>query len=57
MLLDEPASALDSENSRSVLEAIMDYAADKTVVHVTHQAQHLEGYTKVYTLKDGELKG
>jgi ABC-type transport system involved in cytochrome bd biosynthesis fused ATPase/permease subunit len=35
----------------------MDYAADKTVVHVTHQAQHLEGYTRVYTLKDGELKG
>ena len=57
LLLDEPASALDSENSRSVLEAIMDYAADKTVVHVTHQAQHLEGYTRIYTLKDGELKG
>ena len=56
LLLDEPASALDSENSRSVLEAIMDYAAGKTVVHVTHQAQHLEGYTRIYTLRDGKLK-
>ena len=55
LLLDEPASALDSENSKSVLEAIMEYAADKTVVHVTHQAQHLEGYTKIYSLKDGKL--
>ena len=56
LLLDEPASALDSENSRLVLEAIMDYSADKTVVHVTHQAQHLEGYTRIYTLRGGELK-
>ena len=55
LLLDEPASALDSENSKSVLEAIMDYAAGKTVVHVTHQAQHLEGYTRIYTLRNGEL--
>ena len=55
LLLDEPASALDSENSKSVLEAIMDYAADKTVVHVTHQAQHLEWYTRIYSLRDGEL--
>ena len=55
LLLDEPASALDSENSASVLEAIMDYATDKTVVHVTHQAKHLEGYTKIYVLRNGEL--
>ncbi|MBR4342055.1 MAG: ATP-binding cassette domain-containing protein [Lachnospiraceae bacterium] len=55
LLLDEPASALDSENSKSVLEAIMGYAADKTVVHVTHQSQHLEGYTRIYNLKDGIL--
>ena len=55
LLLDEPASALDSENSRSVLEAIMEYAADKTVVHVTHQAKHLEGYDRIYVLKDGVL--
>ena len=55
LLLDEPASALDCENSRSVLEAIMDYATDKTVVHVTHQAQHLEGYTRIYTLRAGNL--
>ena len=55
LLLDEPASALDSENSASVLEAIMEYATDKTVVHVTHQAKHLEGYTKIYVLRNGEL--
>lgn len=55
LLLDEPASALDSENSKSVLDAIMEYASDKTVVHVTHQAQHLEGYTRICTLRDGEL--
>jgi ABC-type bacteriocin/lantibiotic exporter with double-glycine peptidase domain len=55
LLLDEPASALDSENSASVLEAIMEYAKDTTVVHVTYQAKHLEGYTKIYVLRNGEL--
>ena len=56
LLLDEPASALDSENSKSVLDAIMEYAADKTLVHVTHQMKHLEGYDRIYVLKDGRLK-
>ena len=57
LLLDEPASALDSENSKSVLDAIMEYAIDKTVVHVTHQAKHREGYDRIYVLKDGVLAG
>ena len=56
LLLDEPASALDDENSKSVLEAIMEYAIGKTVVHVTHQLKHLEGYDRIYLLKDGVLK-
>ena len=56
LLLDEPASALDSENSRSVLDAIMEYAIDKTVVHVTHQLKHLDGYDRIYVLKDGVLQ-
>ena len=56
LLLDEPASALDSENSKSVLDAIMEYAIDKTVVHVTHQSKHLDGYDRIYVLKDGVLK-
>ena len=55
LLLDEPSSALDSENTKSVLDAIMEYAIDKTVVHVTHQLKHLEGYDRIYVLKDGVL--
>lgn len=37
LLLDEPTSALDGENAASVLEALNRYAADKTVIHVTHR--------------------
>ena len=55
LLLDEPTSALDGENAASVLEAISHFTADKTVVHVTHRKEHLEGYDRVFLMKNGEL--
>ena len=55
LLLDEPTSALDGENAASVLEAISHFTADKTVVHVTHRKEHLEGYDRIYLMKNGEL--
>ena len=55
LLLDEPTSALDGENAASVLEAISHFTADKTVVHVTHRKEHLEGYDRIYLMKNGKL--
>ena len=55
LLLDEPTSALDGENAASVLEAISHFTADKTVVHVTHRKEHLDGYDRIYLMKNGEL--
>ena len=55
LLLDEPTSALDGENAASVLEAISHFTHDKTVVHVTHRKELLEGYDRVYLMKNGKL--
>ena len=55
LLLDEPTSALDGENAASVLEALNRYAADKTVIHVTHRPEHLSGYDRIFSMKAGEI--
>ena len=55
LLLDEPTSALDGENSVAILEAIDSYAVSKTVIHVTHRPEHLQGYDRVFTMKGGCL--
>jgi ABC-type bacteriocin/lantibiotic exporter with double-glycine peptidase domain len=55
LLLDEPTSALDGENAASVLEAISHFTHDKTVVHVTHRKEHLDGYDRIYLMKNGKL--
>ncbi|MCR5753765.1 MAG: ATP-binding cassette domain-containing protein [Acetatifactor sp.] len=55
LLLDEPTSALDGENAACVLEALNRYAADKTVIHVTHRPEHLSGYDRIFSMKAGKL--
>ena len=55
LLLDEPTSALDKDTTTSVLESIKEFSKDKTVIHVTHQAAHLEGYNHIYKIESGFL--
>lgn len=55
LLLDEPTSALDKDTTASVLESIKEFSKDKTVIHVTHQAVHLDGYDHIYKIVSGFL--
>lgn len=55
LLLDEPTSALDKDTTASVLESIKEFSKDKTVIHVTHQATHLDGYDHIYKIESGFL--
>jgi ABC-type multidrug transport system fused ATPase/permease subunit len=55
LLLDEPTSALDKETSLSVLKALKNATAGKTVLHVTHAQEQLENYDRVYRLQNGKL--
>ena len=56
ILLDEPTSALDSETRSSVLEALKNATAGKTVIHVTHDDSQLKDYDSVYRLQEAKLK-
>lgn len=55
ILLDEPTSALDRDTGRSVLEALERLTRGKTVIHVTHHPETLDGSYLIYRLKGGKL--
>ena len=55
ILLDEPASALDQDTGRSVLEALDKLMKGKTVIHVTHHPETLDGSYAIYRLEGGRL--
>ena len=52
LLLDEPTSALDAENTAIVMEALGQYAKDKTVIHVTHSPKLLSGYDRIVSISE-----
>lgn len=55
LLLDEPTSALDKENVQSVLDSINRFSKGKTVIHVTHQRELLEGYDRILLMENRKL--
>ena len=57
LLLDEPTSNLDALSEASVLKALQDNRADKTVVIVTHRASAGAIADDTYTLSNGTLLG
>ena len=57
LLLDEPTSNLDALSEASVLKALQENRADKTVVIVTHRASAGAITDDTYTLSNGTLLG
>jgi ATP-binding cassette subfamily B protein/subfamily B ATP-binding cassette protein MsbA len=55
VLLDEPASALDSDTSAALIEALERLTAGKTVLHVSHRLENLTGCKRVLLLEGGRL--
>ncbi len=56
ILLDEPTSSLDKETSKEVLESLdVLTTKGKTVVHVTHQTDLLNGYDRIIRINEGRL--
>lgn len=55
ILLDEPTSALDRDTGESVLAALNKLMEGKTVIHVTHHPETLDGSYKIYRLEGGKL--
>ncbi len=55
LLLDEPTSNLDALSEASVLKALQDNRADKTVVIVTHRASVAQIADETYSVENGRL--
>ena len=55
VLLDEVTSALDNETSGVVLSALKNLMIGKTVIHVSHRPELLEGCTRILLMEGGKL--
>ncbi len=55
LLIDEPTSMLDEENSRLIVESLKHAGAGKTLVIVTHDPRFREIADVVYLMDDGRL--
>ena len=57
ILADEPTGNLDSENARHVIDLLMELNQQgKTVVLITHDREIAKRFSKVYEMRDGEIK-
>ncbi|MBQ8800549.1 MAG: ABC transporter ATP-binding protein [Lachnospiraceae bacterium] len=55
VLLDEPTSALDGETADALLRAMEPLTKGKTVIHVTHREETIQGYDRILVLREGKL--
>jgi ATP-binding cassette subfamily C protein CydC len=54
-LLDEPTEGLDRETAQSLLEAVMDQTAGRTLVLITHRPEMLEAMDRIVVLEGGRV--
>ena len=55
ILLDEPVSALDQDTGHSVLDALCKLTDSRTVIHVTHHQETLNGSYTIYRMEGGRM--
>ena len=53
IIVDEPFSALDTENERALLDTLLDCCAEKTLIVITHHLAGIERFDRVIFLEDG----
>ena len=57
ILADEPTGALDSQNSKIIMDALNEVSKDKLVIMVSHNEELASVYaTNIIKLKDGEIE-
>ena len=56
LIADEPTGALDPTNTEIVINALVDYAREHSVILVTHSMQIASRVDRVLVMKDGVLK-
>lgn len=55
LIMDEPNSSLDSENSNLVMREVFELFNDKTIIMITHCEDLLPYFNRILALKNGKL--
>jgi len=55
LLLDEATSALDNQNEKSINNAILNFAKNKTVITIAHKLSSIINAEKILFIKDGKI--
>ena len=55
LIADEPTGALDSSNTEIVIDALVDYAREHSVILVTHSLEVAARVDRVLTMAEGVL--
>lgn len=57
VLLDEPATGLDTMNEMALLNTLDSHCADKTLLMVTHDIQHASLFPRILVMEEGRIVG
>lgn len=55
IIFDESTSALDSDTEILIMDSVLKYFQNTTIIMVTHKYKILRGFSSVFSLKDGAL--
>lgn len=55
LILDEPYEALDAETACAIRDTILRLAKGRTIIIISHHAQHLEGCTRLIHMRRGTI--
>lgn len=55
VVLDEISSALDKENEHKLIEEIMNFSRNRTVISVSHRLMMIMGFDTIFVVKNGQI--
>ena len=56
IILDEATSALDNITEKKVMKNIITHLKNKTIIIIAHRLETIKNVSKIYVLKNGEIK-
>ena len=57
LVLDEPTSALDYQTENRLIDDVLKYEKDSTVIMIAHRLHSLKNFDKILFIKDGKVEG
>jgi ATP-binding cassette subfamily B protein len=55
IILDEPSSALDPIAENIMFQTVLNLAADKTIIFISHRLTNMKNIDKIFFIEDGKV--